>query len=158
MCFTKFFATGLGKVMTEPSPDTQKKLAIRIAASASDAEKEVLRQWIERLLELKTLPLQPLDKAKQAISLTAKSDVVVSTVKLVARETKRLGWDERGVKGRLGIVGAGAGLALFGSQGAGIAALGTAIGVPLWVVFGAGGAFLGVLYEEITKKAADRKD
>jgi hypothetical protein len=36
-------------------------------------------------------------------------------------------------------------------QGAGIAALGGAIGLPLWVVFGAGGAFLGVLIEEIRK-------
>ena len=35
-------------------------------------------------------------------------------------------------------------------QGAGIAALGTAIGVPLWVVFGAGAAFLGEIYERFT--------
>ena len=31
-----------------------------------------------------------------------------------------------------------------------LAALGTAIAVPLWVEFGAGATFFGVLYEEIT--------
>ena len=58
---------------------------------------------------------------------------------------------------KLGLGGAAVGLAVFGGQGAGIAALGTAIGVPLWVVFGAGAAFLGVLYEEIADKKPDRR-
>lgn len=71
---------------------------------------------------------------------------------MVGRELKRLGWDERGLKGRLGVGGAATGLLLFGSQGAGIAALGTAFAVPLWVVFGAGATFIGVLYDEITSK------
>jgi hypothetical protein len=78
--------------------------------------------------------------------------VVLPAVKIIARETKRLGWDDRSLPGRLGIGGAAVGLALFGGQGAGVAALGTAVGVPLWVVFGAGATFLGVLYEEITRK------
>jgi hypothetical protein len=43
-----------------------------------------------------------------------------------------------------------------GGQGAGVAALGTAVGVPLWVVFGAGATFLGVLYEEITRKKPNK--
>jgi len=38
-----------------------------------------------------------------------------------------------------------------GGAGAGIAALGTAAGVPLWIVFGAGGAFAGMLADEIQK-------
>ncbi|GHU14744.1 hypothetical protein FACS189441_5120 [Betaproteobacteria bacterium] len=68
-----------------------------------------------------------------------------------------LAWDERGLTARLGLSGAAVGVALFGGQGAGIAALGTAIGVPLWVVFGAGAAFVGVLYEEITGKKPNAK-
>ena len=58
----------------------------------------------------------------------------------------------------MGFGGAALGLVLFGTQGAGIAALGAAIGVPLWIVFGAGAAFLGVLYEEITRKTADKTE
>jgi hypothetical protein len=52
---------------------------------------------------------------------------------------------------------AATGVALFGGQGAGVAALGTAVGVPLWVIFGAGGAFMGVLYEELTGKKRTAK-
>ncbi|MGB8378776.1 MAG: hypothetical protein WCE70_09990 [Rhodanobacteraceae bacterium] len=130
----------------------QKQLAVRIASNANESEKEALRLWIEKLLELKASNIPAPQKAKQAILLTANSKVVVPTVKIIARQTKRVTWDERSLKGRLGIGGAALGLALFGGQGAGIAALGTAIGVPLWVVFGAGAAFLGVLYEEITGK------
>ncbi|MDH1261976.1 hypothetical protein [Pseudomonas sp. GD03944] len=141
--------------MTELSPE--KKLAERIASTANASEKEALRLWIERLLEIKDSDLPAAQKAKQAIAVTGSSDVVLPTVKIIARETKRLAWDERSLKGRLGIGGAVVGLALFGGQGAGIAALGTAVGVPLWVVFGAGAAFVGVLYEELTGKKPDVK-
>jgi hypothetical protein len=143
--------------MTDPSPDKQKQLAVRIASTANATEKEALRLWIERLLEIKASDLTAAQKAKQAISVTGSSNVVLPTVKMIARETKRLAWDDRGLKGRLGVSGAAVGLAFFGGQGAGIAALGTAIGVPLWVVFGAGAAFLGVLYEEITGKKPNPK-
>ncbi|GAB4177360.1 MAG: hypothetical protein Kow0020_13350 [Wenzhouxiangellaceae bacterium] len=136
--------------MTDQASQTERQLAVRIASSADASEKEALRIWIERLLELKELPIPAAQKAKRAISITSESKVILPTVKLIAREGKRLAWVDRGLKGRLGIGGAAIGLALFGGQGAGIAALGTAIGVPLWVVFGAGAAFLGVLYEEIT--------
>jgi len=143
--------------MADQSQETRKQLAVKIATSANAAEKEALRIWIERLLTLKATNLPVVQKAKQAISLTAQSKVVLPTVKMIARETKRLAWDERGPKARLGLGGAAAGIALFGGQGAGIAALGTAIGVPLWVVFGAGAAFAGVLYEEITGKKPNPK-
>lgn len=143
---------GKENVMAYQDPDKQRQIAVKIVSSANAAEKEALRIWIERLLALKASNLPTAQKAKRAITLTAESKVVVPSVKIIARETKRLAWDERGLKGRLGLGGAAIGAAMFGGQGAGIAALGTAIGVPLWVVFGAGAAFAGVLYEEITGK------
>src|SRR5690606_15189222 len=73
-------------------------------------------------------------------------------VTLTGKAVKELGWDNRGLSGRLGIATAIATVVVFGGQGAGIAALGTAIGVPLWVVFGAGAAFLGEVYEKFTGK------
>lgn len=45
---------------------------------------------------------------------------------------------------------------MFSGQGAGIAALGGAIGVPLWVVFGAGGAFVGVFIDEAKRRVDDK--
>jgi hypothetical protein len=143
--------------MTEPALEKQKQLATKIVVSANAEEKEALRIWIERLLALKASDLPATQKAKQAISLTAESKVVVPTVKIIGRETKRLAWDERSLKGRLGLGGAALGIAVFGGQGAGIAALGTAIGVPLWVVFGAGAAFVGLIYEEITGRKPNTK-
>ncbi|MBK6629996.1 MAG: hypothetical protein IPG33_02535 [Betaproteobacteria bacterium] len=137
--------------------NSDKQLAVRIASAANAEEKEAIRLWIERLLEIRASDLPATLKAKQAIAVTSNSRVVVPTVKMIARETKRLAWDERGLKGRLAVGGAAVGVALFGGQGAGIAALGTAIGVPLWVVFGAGAAFLGMLYEEITGKKPPSK-
>ena len=133
-------------------PDKQRELAVRIASQANLAEKEALSQWIEHLLDIKASDLPALQKAKQAVSLTASSGVVLPTVKVIAREIKRLGWDDRSVSGRLGMGGGAVALAVFGWQGAGIVAFGGGVGVPLWVLFGAGATFLGVLYEEITGK------
>ncbi|MBX3640014.1 MAG: hypothetical protein KF888_05795 [Nitrosomonas sp.] len=143
--------------MADQNPDKQRQLAVKIASSANVAEKEAIRVWIERLLELKATDLPVAQKIMQAVSLTASSEVVLPTVKIITRETKRLAWDDRGLQARLGLGGIAVGVTLFGGQGAGIAAFGTAIGVPLWVVFGAGATFLGVLYEEVTGKKPPAK-
>ena len=143
--------------MADQSSETQKQLATKIIAATNSTEKEALRVWIERLLALRASDVSIAQKTKQAISLTIESKVILPTVKIIGREIKRLAWDERGLKSRLSLGGAAVGVALFGGQGAGIAALGTAIGVPLWVVFGAGAAFAGVLYEEITGKKLNPK-
>jgi hypothetical protein len=39
-----------------------------------------------------------------------------------------------------------------GNAGAGIAAMGTAIGVPLWVVIGAGATFAGAIVDEVKSR------
>lgn len=143
--------------MTEPSQDKHKQLAVRIAENTTDTEKEALRIWIEKMLDIKASNLPKRTKAIQSINITSKSKVILPTLKILGRQVKRLGWDERTLKGRLGLLGAGVGLATFGSQSAGIAALGGAIGVPLWVVFGAGASFVGLLYEEIAGKKPNPK-
>ncbi|MCZ2135210.1 MAG: hypothetical protein LC098_07255 [Burkholderiales bacterium] len=93
--------------MPDPIPDQQKQLAVRIASTANAAQKEALRVWIEKLLEIKMSDLPAMQKAKQAISVTARSDVVLPIVKMIASEVKRLAWDDRGLKGRLAIGGLG---------------------------------------------------
>lgn len=62
-----------------------------------------------------------------------------------------MGWDERSWMARLGLPGILIGAVVFGGEGAGIAAFGGAIGVPLWIVLGGGGAFAGRLLEEINR-------
>lgn len=56
----------------------------------------------------------------------------------------------------MGMGAAATGLALFGGANAGIAALGTAIGVPLWIVLGGGAMFAKYLFDELTQKEAAR--
>ena len=72
-------------------------------------------------------------------------------VKIIFREMKRHAWDNRSAKVRSAYAGVALALATVGGQSAGIAALGGAIAVPLWVVFGAGAAFLRVLYEALER-------
>lgn len=109
----------------------QRTVAIRVSESASEQEREALLLWMLQLVHIHDSGASTLQKAKQALQVTSQSKVVWPVVKILAQEVKRLGWDERGTKSRFGIIGSGAGLVLFGTQGAGIAALGTAIGVPL---------------------------
>ncbi len=113
----------------------RRQIAARIANTANEHEREALLLWIVQLLQVRDSSLSSTEKAKQAVVLTAKRIVIWPMVKLLTQEIKRVGWNERGTKSRYGIAGAGIGLALFGTQGAGIAALGGAIGVPLWVAF-----------------------
>ena len=70
-------------------------------------------------------------------------------------EIKRVSWDQRGLAERMALSAAAVAALIFSGQGAGIAALGGAIGVPLWVVFGAGGAFAGVIIDEAKRRNVD---
>ncbi len=88
----------------------------------------------------------------KADSSLGKGDKLSKAMKIGFQSLKAAAWEDRGLVARAGIASAVVAAVLFGSQGAGIAALGTAIGVPLWVVFGAGGAFVAALYKELTGK------
>ncbi len=135
---------------------SQRQLATNIASTVSEAEGAALHAWASQLLIIKHSQEPAVVKAKRAIDLSRQSQIILPVLKMLGREVKRRAWDERGAAGRLGLGGAAVGLALFGGQGAGIAAFGTAIGVPLWVVLGSGSAFAGVLMDElVTKKKAN---
>jgi hypothetical protein len=57
----------------------------------------------------------------------------------------------------LGLGAVVATVATVGGAGAGIAALGGAIGVPLWVLFGAGAAFAGAIVDEVAARGSKPK-
>lgn len=178
-----------GETMTEPVPEKQKSLAVRIASTATESEKVALKSWIEGMIKLRDSEESALVKVQKSIEMTATSGALLRLIELIGREltptavtelmaglseinngslpipeklsratslvwekSKLVAWDDRGLAARVGMIAAIAGIVTFGSQGAGIAALGGAIGVPLWVIFGAGGAFLALLYQEITGK------
>ena len=130
-------------------PDPHRSLAARLAARATPAQREALVRWLNRLAEIRSSAESAANKGRLAVQETMRAEVILPLVKDLGAEVKRLGWDERGTKSRFGIVGAGLALAAFGTQGVGIAALGTAIGVPLWLVVGSGAYFIPVLLEEL---------
>ena len=144
--------------MSQPARQKQLILAKKLISSVDEDEKLALSKLMSDLLALRASTASPLAKARRAIRLTKDSGVVLPIVKRIGRELKRIGWEERSVKARFGLSGAGIALLLFGSQGAGIAALGGAVGVPLWIVLGAGATFAGVIVEEVSSSRAQKSD
>ncbi|MGZ2421229.1 hypothetical protein [Rhizobium laguerreae] len=136
--------------------DSQKQLAIVIAGSASRAEADALRDWARLLIDLKDEKISAAAKARKAISLTASSKVILPAMKIISGQAKKHGWDNRTSTQRLGIAAAAGAFALFPGANAGIAALGGAVGVPLWMVFGGGSMFLKVLYDELAKRPEEQ--
>lgn len=138
--------------------NTQRQVAVFVAKTVAPNDLDAIRTWANNLLEIRSAPLSKLGKAKAAVGLTASSKVVWPIAKMVAKEAKRTGWDDRSKTAKLGLGGAAIGAAVFGGKSAGIAALGTAIGVPLWVVLGAGASFAHMLVQEITRRKSTIED
>ena len=140
-------------IQPKAEPDSQaRKLAIAVVDQASILERQVLLNWAQQLVAIRDSNLSAMEKAKASISATVESKAIWPFLNVIGRELKRLGWDERGFAARIGLSAAALALLIPGKGAAGIAALGGAIGVPLWVVFGAGGAFVGVIVQEINKQ------
>lgn len=137
---------------------SQQALVTTFVSEIEDADRQQLLAWAQQLVEIRNSNLPAVAKASRALEASAKKEVVSATAKALYRrlepymeEVKRHGWDERGVAGRFTIGGVVLGATVFGGQGAGLAALGSAIGLPLWLVLGAGGALLGTLVEELSR-------
>jgi hypothetical protein len=135
-------------------------VARRVVAALDDQQREALRAWAGHLLEIRASSMARTERARAAISATVTRDKVVPIVSAIAKGTKNQLWTQRSWAARLGLGAAAATAATLGGQGAGIAAMGGAIGVPLWIVFGAGASFAGVLIDEVErhKLGADQPD
>ena len=132
--------------------DRQQQLAITIAKEVSPSEADALRQWATRILEVRQEDISAFQKAKKAVGLTLASKVILPVVKIIAVQTKKHGWDNRSSTQRLGMGAAAVGVTLFGGANAGIAALGGAVGVPLWMVLGGGAMFAKYLIAELVQQ------
>ncbi|MBL0223286.1 MAG: hypothetical protein IPQ17_11325 [Xanthomonadales bacterium] len=124
-------------------------MAIVIATKPN--ELDALRLWAQAMLDIRSSNTSAISKAKAAILASTDRKVLAPVLQVAWQELKRVGWTERGLPARMAM-GAAVGALTLSGQGAGIAALGGAIGVPLFVVFGAGGALAGVIIDETRRK------
>lgn len=139
--------------MAEELKDKQALVIRTLVSKLNEEECQALLIWAEQLLEIRESNVSKIIKAKRAIQASTKSKVLVRLIKLLFSELKRVGrrgkdilWDRRTWPARIGLIGVTIGVATFGKQAAGVAALGSAVGVPLWLVLGAGGTVLGTIY------------
>ena len=121
----------------------------KILKSAPPADRERMGDWMTALLAIRDADLSAYAKVKEAFRATKQQEAILPLMKLVAIQTKRHGWDERASGGRWLVAASGLAIAVFGLQGAGIAAFGGAIGLPLWVVLGSGAAVAKIIVDEI---------
>jgi len=131
-----------------------KALVLNVIDRADANQRRDLLEWSQSLLDIRNSSLSKIEKTKKALFATQHRKVILPIIKILGRQIKAHGWDNRSNKGRWGIIGASVGVAAFSGQSAGIAALGGGIGVPLWIVFGAGGSFVCMLIEELKKREA----
>ena len=132
--------------------ESENQLAVYVVKTASPQELVVLQDWLSRLLSIREANISLFQKSRKAIAVTLDSKVVWPLIQMIAKKLKQHGWDERRSSSRFGIGGAAVGLALFGSQSLGLAGLGTAIGLPLWIVLGGGAKFAYLILKEKNQK------
>jgi len=122
-----------------------------VTRSASIDENKALLEWAKNLKKIRESDSSKLEKAQKSISLTLKSKVIWPIIKRINSNLTDTLWTNRSWKARFGMGALAITILTIGGEGAGIAALGTAVGVPLYLVIGAGGVLLGTLIDELEK-------
>jgi hypothetical protein len=131
------------------------ELASLLVKGITKQERDSVVGWLQSLRSIAETRGSFVDKSQRALKETLSADVVWPVVKVIGSEIKRHAWDERSTATKFAGGAALSALALGGSSGAGIAALGAAVAVPIWIVFASGGSFAGVLVDEIKKATGD---
>jgi hypothetical protein len=121
------------------------------------AEQQRLLGWSRGLGEIRYGTLRGFKKAAAMLALTRDRKATWPLLKVLALALKNVVWDARSWTFRLGV---GAVIATFvaaENRGAGIVALGGGIGLPLWMLIGAGGVLIGLLADKISARMTTRR-
>lgn len=124
-------------------------MAASVVGELSPNEKEQLRTWLEDLLEIRQSDASFIGKLNALKSSMRHSKSLFPVIRVLYFKLKSKVWDKRSDNGRWFIGASAVGTGLFGLQGAGLAALGGAIGLPLFIVFGGGVTLAKLLIDEI---------
>ena len=118
----------------------------------SEEEKEELLIWAEKCQKIQKAKYPIKRKFKEIAKITAEHKAIQNVFNIIWRQTQKNLWTDRSFVARAAVLGGAVGVFLGGFGGAGIAALGSAIGVPFFLVTAAGGAFLGMLIQELKQE------
>ena len=131
------------------------KVARAVVRELDPEQRKVLASYTASLVLLRGRDLPTQTKVLDSIDLTADPEVLGVLTKGSGRLLAKHAWKDRSWPARIGLSAAALASILTAGQGAGIALLGTAVGVPLWIVFGSGGAFAGELLDEIERAGTE---
>lgn len=121
-----------------------------------EGQRTLVLAWAQRAQEITGRDdLSKGEKLRQLTDLETAPAVKAFIIGLSAALKQHL-WDERSWPARGALSGLALGVVALGGQGAGIAAMGGAIGVPLFLLTTAGGLVLGTVISELTNAEGKR--
>jgi hypothetical protein len=122
------------------------------------AQKLAVIRLFERLLEVREMDASAKDKLRKALPDGEDTKVALDALQSSASHMKDLAWDDRTWPARVGIGAATVVAASMAGQSAGLALAGTAIAIPLWVVFGEGNEFAAALIADLEASLDETPD
>lgn len=123
----------------------------------SPEDRKLVLVWSEEIKKIRDdQSLSKAQKVKKVYKVKT-SKVVIRFLKILFKTLKINLWDKRSWPFRLTVGGFALGVSVAGNEAAGIAALGSAIGIKLYLLTAAGGALLGTIIEEIKKETNEKK-
>lgn len=133
--------------------------AIAVARQKLDrVQKLAVIRLFERLLEVREMDASAKDKLRKALPDGEDTKVALDALQSSASHIKDLAWDDRTWPARVGIGAATVVAASIAGQSAGLALAGTAIAIPLWVVFGEGNEFAAALIADLEASLDETAD
>lgn len=124
-------------------------LARRLRTALNERERAAIVAWLLELDRIRGSDAPARTRMREALRATTREPLVRAVLTASGRQLVELAWEDRSWAQRLAGLGILTTTVLLDGRRAGIAALGSAVGVPLWVVFGGGGALVGVFLDEL---------
>lgn len=133
--------------------------AISAARNKLDrVQKLAVIRLFQRLLEVREMEASAKDKLRKALPDGDDTKAALEALQSSASHIKDLAWDDRTWPARVGIGAATVVAASLAGEAAGLALAGTAIAIPLWVVFGSGEDFAAVLIADLEANLDEAAD
>ena len=120
------------------SDTTESKVADELLEGATPEQRAALAAWATRLLAIRDDEEDGFGKARSALLATVAGKAAWPLIQRLGEAIRRNAWDERSNPERAAVAGATAMVALFGGGLVVLTVLGSAVGAPLWIVFGSG--------------------